>query len=107
MPDTVLVRPLRGHQSRHLRRWVQAGEDPYACPDDEADRLVRHGCVEIVGGVDPAEEGGAVTATLGEVAGNHDDSRVATLPGDDDVEHWADSDSPDPLPEYDEEEDES
>lgn len=46
--SNVLVRPLRGHQSRALGRWVAYREDPYMCPADEADRLIRHNIVERV-----------------------------------------------------------
>lgn len=66
MSETVIVSPLRGHQSQHLRRWVDATEDAYPCPSDEARRLVRHGCVEIVGGVDEAG-GEDETATVADI----------------------------------------
>lgn len=52
--STVFIRPLRGHQSKCLRRWVTADEPPYECPDGEAGRLVRHGIAEVVE-VDPGD----------------------------------------------------
>lgn len=61
--STMFIRPLRGHQSRHLGRWIKADEEPYEAPEGEARRLVRHGvCEEVSVGMDPATPGGDKTA---------------------------------------------